>query len=62
VTGLVGDHLNISLCAVEIGKDEGNPIIPQAGAIAATRLTFGRENIQKLVIQHHTEKLAGLGR
>ena len=62
VARLVGHHLHIVLRAVEIGEDEGNFIIGQAGAVAAALLPLGGEEVHELVFPHGAEELAGLGR
>ena len=60
VARLVGDHLHIPLGAVEVGKDEGNAIVRQAGAVAAALFALGGQHIQQLSLQHGAEEGAGL--
>ena len=45
MAGFMGDDLNISLGAVEVGEDEGDFVIRNAGAIAAAGLAFGGQDI-----------------
>ena len=59
---LVGDHLHIVLGAVEVGKDEGDLIVRDTGAVAAGALALGGEDIQQLPVQHGPEELLRLGR
>ena len=50
------------LGAVKVGKDKGNLIIGDAGAVATAAFAFGGKNIQQFIVQHHAEEFAGLGR
>ena len=60
MAGLMGDHLHIMLGAVEVGEDEGNLIVRDAGAVAAGALALGGEDVQQLPVQHGTEELPRL--
>jgi hypothetical protein len=45
VTCLVGNHLNIMLGAIKVGKDERCLVVLEGGAISPTLLSFGGEQI-----------------
>ncbi len=60
VACLVGNHLHVTLGAVEVGEDEGRLVIGDAGAVAAGLLALGGQDVQQLAIQHVAEELAGL--
>ena len=61
VPRLVGDDLDIMLSAVEICKDKRNFVIVNTRAVTAAVLTLGREDIHKLIIEHHSEKFTRFG-
>ena len=58
----MGHDLHIVLGTIKVGKDKGNLVIGNAGAVAAAAFAFGGENIQQFIVQHHAEEFAGLGR
>lgn len=49
VAGLVGHYFHIVLGAVKVGKDKGNLIIGDAGAVATAAFAFGGKNIQQFL-------------
>ena len=61
VPRLMRHDLDVVLRAVEVGEDKGHMVLAQARAVAACALAGGGEHVQKLVIQHRVEELAGLG-
>ena len=62
VPRLVRHDLHVVLRAVEVRKNERDFVLAEARAVAAARLAGGREHIHQLVVEHHIEELAGLGR
>lgn len=50
VTGFMRYNLNIMLGAVKVGKNKGNLIIGDAGAVATAAFAFGGENIQQFIV------------
>ena len=61
MAGLVRQHIHIARRAVEIGKDERQLVIRQAGAVAAGRLARFCQHVEQLVFKHLVNKGAGLG-
>ena len=45
MTCLVGNHLNIMLGSIKVGKDERCLVVLEGGAISPTLLSFGGEQI-----------------
>ena len=62
VARLVGQHVDVACGAVPVGKDEGDMVKRQAGAVAAHRLALLGEDVEQVVVEHHPDKLGGLGR
>src|SRR5699024_3360733 len=56
VAGLVGDDLHVALGAVEVGKDEGDVVVGEGGAVAAAGLTGGGKHVQQPAVQHGVEE------
>ena len=45
----MGHYLHVVLGAVKVGKDKGNLIIGDAGAVAAAALALGGKHVQQLI-------------
>ena len=66
VAGLVGHYFHIVLGAVKVGKDKGNLIIGDAGAVATAAFAFGGKNIQQFIClldtsvdEYNTDQITG---
>ena len=59
---LVRDDVHISLCSIEVGKNEGRFIIQNAGAIPSSLLSLGRKQVHQLIFQHIIKEFSGFRR
>ena len=58
---LMGQHIDIIRCAVEVREDKGHMIGGESGAIAAGCLALTGENIEQLAVKHLLDEFLCLG-
>ena len=62
VSAFVGNHITVSGCSVEVGKDKGHVVVGKHFHIAAGSLVLSAQHIEKLHFHHILHKLCGFGR
>ena len=62
VACLMRHDLNVVLRAVEVGENEGDMVVAEARAVAASAFAGRGEHVQKFVIEHGVEEFTGFGR
>ena len=58
----VGNHITVSGCSVEVGKDKGHVVVGKHFHIAAGSLVLSAQHIEKLHFHHILHKLGGFRR
>ena len=60
MSALVGDHIHIPRCAIEVGKDKRRAVVIKIRHIAARFFCLSAKDIKQFVLHHKIKKLSGL--